>query len=101
MCAVSVAKLIVALTPATLFSAFSTEFTQEEQVMPWTDKVVGSSGVLLAVPLLACVLLAGVLLACVLIVARFFSVYYGFKPLITALCSTPLVETPLPPKGPL
>jgi hypothetical protein len=34
MCAVSVAKLIVALTPATLLSAFSTEFTQEEQVIP-------------------------------------------------------------------
>jgi hypothetical protein len=51
--------------------------------------------------LLANVLLACVLPASVLIVALFFCVYYGFKPLITALCSTPFVETPLPPKGPL
>jgi hypothetical protein len=34
ICAVSVAKLIVALTPSTLLSAFSTEFTHEEQVIP-------------------------------------------------------------------
>jgi hypothetical protein len=34
MCAVSVAKLIVAFTPSTLLSAFSTEFTHEEQVIP-------------------------------------------------------------------
>ena len=40
--AVSVAKLIVALTPSTLLSAFSTELTHEEQVIPCTESVTGS-----------------------------------------------------------
>jgi hypothetical protein len=43
MWAVSVAKLIVALTPSTLLSAFSTELTHEEHVIPCTDSVTGSS----------------------------------------------------------
>ena len=43
MWAVSVAKLMVALTPSTLLSAFSTELTQEEQVIPCTESVTGSS----------------------------------------------------------
>jgi hypothetical protein len=47
MCAVSVAKLIVALTPSTAFKAFSTVLTQEEQVIPSIESVVGSNTVLM------------------------------------------------------
>ena len=43
MWAVSVAKLMVALTPSTLLSAFSTELTQDEHVIPCTERVIGSS----------------------------------------------------------
>jgi hypothetical protein len=47
MWTVSVAKLTLALTPLIEFKVFSTEFTQEEQVIPDTENVRGVSEVLL------------------------------------------------------
>jgi hypothetical protein len=47
MCAVSVAKFTVALTPSIELRAFSTVFTQDEHVIPSIERVVGSSGVLM------------------------------------------------------
>ena len=38
MCADSMAKLTAALTPTILFSDFSTEPTQDEQVIPVTER---------------------------------------------------------------
>lgn len=45
MCTVSVAKLTLALTPSISFKVFSIVFTQEEQVIPETEKVRGSMAI--------------------------------------------------------
>jgi hypothetical protein len=45
ICTVSVAKLTLALTPSISFSDFSIEFTHEEQVIPETEKVRGSTAI--------------------------------------------------------
>jgi hypothetical protein len=66
-------------------SGFSCKVNGRTYTCNTIDKVVGSSGALVV---------------SVLIASLLFSTYYGFKPLITALCSNPFVETPLPPKGP-
>jgi hypothetical protein len=47
MCTVSVAKLTLALTPLIALRDFSTVLTQEEQVIPVTEKVRGIKDVLL------------------------------------------------------
>jgi hypothetical protein len=45
ICTVSVAKLTLALTPPIELSDFSMVFTQEEQVIPVTEKVRGSTAI--------------------------------------------------------
>ena len=45
ICTVSVAKLTLALTPSISFRDFSIEFTHDEQVIPETEKVRGSTAI--------------------------------------------------------